>query len=94
MSENDKNDKNVNEDSTIDKKPSKPVHKTQSEILQEALGLKPEDIQKVEKKLFIVRFLDYFSEEALDFIYKNKNQKIKNSEYHSPAKHLFQKIRS
>lgn len=75
MSEIDKNvseDTTIDKDTTMDKNPSKPVHKTQSQILQEALGLKPEEIQKVEKKLFIVRFLDYFSEEALDFIYKNQ----------------------
>ncbi|MHA1803110.1 MAG: hypothetical protein ACTSU4_01090 [Promethearchaeota archaeon] len=50
----------------------KPVKKTQAQILQEALGLKPEDIQSIEHKLFIARFTDYFSEQPLDFIYKDK----------------------
>ena len=31
------------------------------------------DIQEVEKKLFISRFLDYFSEEILDFIFKDNS---------------------
>ncbi|KKM20771.1 hypothetical protein LCGC14_1642090, partial [marine sediment metagenome] len=35
--------------------------KTQGQVIQEALGLNPTDIQEVEKKLFIVRFLDFFS---------------------------------
>jgi len=53
------------------KKPGKRVKKTQGQMIQEALGLGPTDIQDVEKKLFIVRFLDYFSEETLDFIFKD-----------------------
>ncbi len=47
--------------------------KTQSQLIQEALGLTPEEVEAVEKKLFIVRFLDYFSEETFDFIYKEKS---------------------
>ncbi|MFW9902300.1 MAG: hypothetical protein ACFFDY_13620 [Candidatus Thorarchaeota archaeon] len=53
------------------KKRTRPQRKTQGQIIQEALGLGPTDIQDVEKKLFIVRFLDYFSEETLDFIFKD-----------------------
>ncbi|NVM35307.1 MAG: hypothetical protein HWN81_06905 [Candidatus Lokiarchaeota archaeon] len=53
------------------RKPAKQPKKTQGQIIQEALGLGPTDIQDVEKKLFIVRFLDYFSEEPLDFIFKD-----------------------
>ncbi len=53
------------------KKPAKRMRKTQNQIIQEALGLNPTDIQDVEKKLFIVRFLDYFSEETLDFVFKD-----------------------
>ena len=49
------------------KRSARPARKTQGQIIQEALGLGPTDIQDVEKKLFIVRFLDYFSEETLDF---------------------------
>ncbi len=61
------------------KKRARPQRKTQGQIIQEALNLGPTDIQNVEKKLFIVRFLDYFSEETLDFIFKDStlNQYIK-----------------
>ena len=51
----------------------RPVRKTQAQLIQEALGMKPEDISDVEEKLFIARFLDYFSEETLDFIFKDKS---------------------
>ena len=40
-------------------KPKKPVRKTQMQILQEALGLKPEDFQELEKKLFTLLEKDY-----------------------------------
>ncbi len=53
------------------KKSEKRVRKTQGQIIQEALGLGPTEIQDVEKKLFMVRFLDYFTEETLDFIFKD-----------------------
>ncbi len=58
--------------------------KTQGQIIQEALGLGPTDIQDVEKKLFIVRFLDYFSEETFDFIFKDNtlNQYVKQITTH------------
>jgi len=49
------------------------VKKTQGQMIQEALGIKPEDIQEIEDKLFISRFLDYFVEETLDFIHKDRN---------------------
>lgn len=61
-------------------KPKKPVRKTQMQILQEALGLKPEDFQELEKKLFIARFFDYFSEETFDFVYKERSIKMYQSE--------------
>ena len=54
------------------KKPKKATRKTQGRIIQEALGLSPTDIQTVEKKLFMVRFLDYFCEQTLDFVFKDK----------------------
>ncbi len=56
-----------------DKKSPKRVRKTQGQIIQEVLGLEPMEIQNVEKKLFIVRFLDYFGEETLDFIFKDNS---------------------
>jgi hypothetical protein len=42
-------------------------------MIQEALGLEPDNIQDIEEKLFIARFLDYFVEETFDFIYKDRN---------------------
>lgn len=68
---NDKNLKTESSDNQDDKK--EPAKKTQGQLLQEALGLEPKDIQEIEKKLFISRFLDYFSEETLDFIYKDSS---------------------
>jgi len=66
------------------KKPRKQPKKTQGQIIQEALGLGPTDIQDVEKKLFIVRFVDYFSEETFDFIFKDStlNQYVKQITTH------------
>ncbi len=66
------------------KKSAKRSKKTQGQMIQEALGLGPTEIQDVEKKLFIVRFLDYFSEELLDFIFKDNtlNQYIKQITTH------------
>jgi len=58
-----------------EKKSPKRVKKTQGQIIQEVLGLEPMEIQNVEKKLFIVRFLDYFGEETLDFIFKDNSIK-------------------
>lgn len=52
---------------------SRTTRKTQGQMIQEALGMNPKDIKDVEDKLFIARFLDYFSEETLDFIYKDRN---------------------
>jgi len=52
---------------------ARPVKKTQGQILQEALGLNPEALKNIEAKLSIVKFLDYFSEETLDFIFKDRN---------------------
>jgi len=52
---------------------ARPVRKTQGQILQEALGLNPEALKNIEAKLSIIKFLDYFSEETLDFIFKDRN---------------------
>ncbi|TFG15111.1 MAG: hypothetical protein EU535_02315 [Promethearchaeota archaeon] len=58
----------------------KRVRKSQMQILQEALGLKPQDIQEVEKKLFIAKFFDYFKEETLDFVYKDRSLEMYKNE--------------
>jgi hypothetical protein len=57
----------------------KKTEKPRQQSLQEALGVGVEVIQDIEEKLFIARFLDYFSEDTLDFIYKDKptNQYMK-----------------
>ncbi len=54
------------------KKAKKPEKKTQTQILQETLGLEPGILENIEQKLFVARFLDYYSEEPLDFIYREK----------------------
>ena len=50
----------------------RPVKKTQSQMLQEALKLEPGDFKAIEDKLSVVKFLDYISEEPLDFIFKDR----------------------
>ena len=51
---------------------SRPVRKTQGQALQEALNIRPEDLSDVEAKLSVIKFLDYFSEEPLDFAFKER----------------------
>jgi hypothetical protein len=63
---------NKEENSEKRKKREKRVRKTQGQQIQESLGLNPQDIQEVEKKLFIARFLDFFSEDTLEFIFKER----------------------
>ncbi|MHA1294637.1 MAG: hypothetical protein ACTSQJ_18525, partial [Promethearchaeota archaeon] len=56
--------------------PSEPYKRprmSQTQMIQEALGLDPMNIQEIEKKLFIARFFDFFSEETLDFVYKDRS---------------------
>ncbi|MFX1337786.1 MAG: hypothetical protein ACFFDK_04185 [Promethearchaeota archaeon] len=52
---------------------ARPARRSQMDVLREALGLKPQDIQEIEKKLFIAKFLDYFKEDHFDFIYKDRS---------------------
>jgi len=76
MNENKKNkieEKETSEKKEKKSKRRKTAKKTQGQLIQEALGLAPDDIQDIEEKLFIARFLDYFVEETLDFIYKDRN---------------------
>ncbi len=51
---------------------TRPTRKTQSQALQESLGITPDDLKGIEGKLAIIKFLDYFSEEALDFAFKER----------------------
>jgi len=53
----------------------KPKKSSQTQILQEQLNLEPGTLEIIEKKLFIARFIDYFSEETFDFIYRDKEMK-------------------
>jgi hypothetical protein len=49
------------------------VRKTQSQALQEALGIQPDDLKDIEGKLAVIKFLDYISEEPLDFAFKERS---------------------
>jgi len=51
---------------------SRPARRTQGQALQEALGINPEDLGDIEGKLSVIKFLDYFSEESLDFAFKDR----------------------
>ena len=74
MNEQEKDQDTAEETPKEDKKRSKRnVRKSQSQMIQEALGMDPSDITDVEEKLFIARFLDYVAEDTLDFIFKEKN---------------------
>ncbi len=76
MSENEKEKPEEEVSSEEEERKSKrkrTVKKTQGQMIQEALGIKPEDIQDIEDKLFISRFLDYFVEETLDFIHRDRS---------------------
>ena len=50
----------------------RPVRKTQSQVLQEALNIQPEDLKDIEGKLSVIKFLDYVSQEPLDFAFKER----------------------
>ncbi|MBY8980133.1 MAG: hypothetical protein KGD72_07065 [Candidatus Lokiarchaeota archaeon] len=51
---------------------SRPPRKPQGQALQEALGITPEELKDVEAKLSVIKFLDYYSEEPLDFAFKDR----------------------
>ncbi len=83
---NTENDDKIKSDSSEIKKRKlvKRSRKTQGQLIQEALGLNEVDIKDIEKKLFIVRFLDFYSEETLQFIFKDNalNQYTKEMTTH------------
>ena len=54
----------------------RPKKKSEGQVLKEALGMSQADIKDVEDKLFIARFLDYFCEETLDFIFKDRARSL------------------
>ncbi|TET00493.1 MAG: hypothetical protein E3J90_03985 [Promethearchaeota archaeon] len=51
---------------------SRAPRRAQGQALQEALGISPEELKDIEGKLSVVKFLDYFSEEPLDFAFKER----------------------
>ena len=51
---------------------SRAPRRAQGQALQEALGIRPEELKDIEGKLSVVKFLDYFSEEPLDFAFKDR----------------------
>ena len=51
---------------------SRAPRRAQGQALQEALGISPEELKDIEGKLSVVKFLDYFSEEPLDFAFKQR----------------------
>ncbi|HUW91062.1 MAG TPA: hypothetical protein VMV43_11175 [Candidatus Nanopelagicaceae bacterium] len=51
---------------------TRPARRPQGQALQEALNISPEELKDVEAKLSIIKFLDYFSEEPLDFAFKER----------------------
>ncbi len=74
----DEESKNLKTDNAIVEKqmpePQKePVKKTQGQLIQEALGLTPEDVAEIERKLSVINIVDFFSEETLEFAYKNRS---------------------
>ncbi|MBN1216920.1 MAG: hypothetical protein JXA99_15950 [Candidatus Lokiarchaeota archaeon] len=66
----DTSDNNTNDNKDKNKKKGK---RSQGQILEEVLGLEEGFITKIEKRLFIARFMDYFASETLDFIYRDKH---------------------
>jgi len=54
------------------KEPKKPAKKPQRQSLLETLGLTPKDQEEIEKKLFLVKYFDFISEQTFNLIYKNK----------------------
>jgi len=50
----------------------RPTRRTQSQALQEALNIQPDDLKNIEGKLAVVKFLDYITEEPLDFAFKDR----------------------
>lgn len=75
MNENENKNSEHSEEIEEPKKKSrfaKPTRTSQSQVLQEALNIKPDDLKDIEGKLAVIKFLDYISEEPLDFAFKEK----------------------
>ena len=75
MNENENKNNQPSEETEEPKKKSRfarQPRRTQSQALQEALNIQPDDLKSIEGKLAVVKFLDYVSEEPLDFIFKDR----------------------
>ena len=66
------NEKENLKDTEVKKEPEKPTKKPQGQNLLESLGLTTKDQEEVEKKLFLVKYFDFISEQTFNLIYKNK----------------------
>jgi len=67
------NDTNTSENSEEEAEKKKElIKKTQGQLIQEALGLDQEAIGKIEKQLFISKFIDSISEDIFDYIYRDR----------------------
>lgn len=47
--------------------------KSQTQLLQQAIGLGQDDTKDIEQKLYLARFFDYFTEDTFDFCYKERS---------------------
>jgi len=75
MNENENKNREQSEGTEEPEKKSRfarPARKSQSQALQQALGIAPDELKGIEGKLAIIKFLDYYSEESLDFAFKER----------------------
>ena len=70
--ENERKDSSNDDSMKSEDKSKKEKRKSQAQILEDALGLEPNSLSSIEKRLYVARFMDYFSEETLDFMYRDK----------------------
>ena len=66
------NEKENLKDKEVKKEPEKPIKKPQGQNLLESLGLTTKDQEEIEKKLFLVKYFDFISEQTFNLIYKTK----------------------
>ncbi len=64
---------NANAENKSAEPQKEPVKKTQGQLIQEALGLAPKDVAEIERTLSVINIVDFFSEETLEFAYKNRS---------------------
>ena len=64
-------DKEKHQDSEAKKETKTPVKKSQGHNLLATLGLTVKDQEEIEKKLFLVKYFDFISEQTFNLIYKD-----------------------